>query len=252
MTTATRTHAQIAEARSEVLRAWRQPEFVLPTILFPPAFYLFFVVLMPMTRGGGEGLYFLATFGIFGATAPGLFGFGVGVAAERERGLLALKKASPMPASAYVLSKMAVSLVFAVAVVGLLHGLAAGLGGVRLPVATWAGLFLIQVFTTVPFALLGMIVGFRVSATAAAALVNMMFLGMAVLGGLWMPIFAFPDWLQSLAWALPTFHFGELALQSVGARPENLLWAHLAYCVVFTLAAFALALASFRAAFPSR
>ena len=42
------------------------------------------------------------------------------------------------------------------------------------------------------------------------------FFSLAVLGGLWMPLAMFPNWLQQVSVALPTYHLGALALQASG------------------------------------
>ena len=52
--------------------------------------------------------------------APGLFGFGVSLAMERENGLLTLKRAMPMPPYAYLVGKMVMAMVVAAGVLTLL------------------------------------------------------------------------------------------------------------------------------------
>ena len=49
----------------------------------------------------------MATYSVFGVMGPGLFGFGVGLAMDRERGLLTLKRVQPVPASALLLAQVA-------------------------------------------------------------------------------------------------------------------------------------------------
>ena len=100
------------EAKYEFLRVLRTPAFALPTLLFPPMFYLLFGLLL--NRGSDNAAHYLfATYSVFGVMAPSLFGFGVGVAIERERGWLALKRVAPMPPGAYLLAKMAMAMLFA-------------------------------------------------------------------------------------------------------------------------------------------
>jgi len=100
------------EAKYEFLRVLRTPAFALPTLLFPPMFYLLFGLLL--NRGSANAAHYLfATYSVFGVMAPSLFGFGVGVAIERERGWLALKRVAPMPPGAYLLSKMTMAMLFA-------------------------------------------------------------------------------------------------------------------------------------------
>ena len=49
---------------------------------------------------------------------PGIFGFGVGLAMERDQGLLKLKRAQPAPAGAHLFAKMVMSMVFAALAAG--------------------------------------------------------------------------------------------------------------------------------------
>src|SRR5215467_9467077 len=128
--------AYILEAKYEFLRVLRTPAFALPTLLFPPMFYLLFGLLL--NRGSADAAHYLfATYSIFGVMAPSLFGFGVGVAIERERGWLALKRVAPMPPAAYLLAKLAMAMLFAAIIYAVLASMAYGLGGVRLAAGRW-------------------------------------------------------------------------------------------------------------------
>ena len=51
---------------------------------------------------------------------------------------------------------------------------------------------------------------------AAVAVVNLVYLPMSVLSGLWMPLFAFPPLLQKLAVIWPAWHLGQMALGVIG------------------------------------
>ena len=68
-------------------------------------------------------------------------------------------------------------------------------------------------------------------------LVYFVFLAMAVLGGLWMPIAVFPAAMQFIAWALPSYHLGEMALMAAGQREAANLWLHAGPLALITLAA---------------
>jgi ABC-2 type transport system permease protein len=77
---------------------------------------------------------------------------------------------------------------------------------------------------------------------------NLLFLALAVVGGLWVPVFLFPGWLQVLAWAMPTHHLAELALAASGRDIAGSVLGHGAATLGFTLAfAAAVALAWRRA-----
>jgi len=60
---------------------------------------------------------------------------------------------------------------------------------------------------------------------------------MAVMGGLWMPIAVLPEVIQTIAWALPSYHLGELALMAAGQSDAANLWLHAGPLALITLAA---------------
>lgn len=210
-----RIHA--LESWYELLRTLRTPAFAIPSLIFPVAFYVIFAVLLPGEwRGYQKSAYLLATYGAFGVIGPALFGFGVGLAIEREHGWLELKRVSPMPAMAYFLAKISMSLVFGFAVLCLLTIAAVGFGGVRIAPGDWLKLAAVLMLGTAPFCALGLLIGTLVKGQAAVAIVNLVYLPMSVFSGLWMPIFAFPPLLQDLAVAWPAWHLGRMALGVVG------------------------------------
>lgn len=205
------------EAWYEFLRILRTPAFVLPTLAFPLVFYLMFAVVMPGQWGGyHKPTYLFATYCTFGVIGPALFGFGVGLAMERQQGWLELKRVSPMPAGAYFFAKIAMSLAFAFAVILVLSVAAMGFGGVRLGVGTWCLLAAALLLGTLPFCAFGLWIGTLVKGQAAVAVVNLIYLPMTLLSGLWIPLFVFPVLLQKLAVLWPAWHLGQMALGIVG------------------------------------
>ncbi len=98
----------------------RNPGFMLPILLFPTMFYLLFGIVMGKSEGADAARYLLASYGVFGVMSPGLFGFGISLALERDGGLLTYKRALPMPPGAYLLGKMLMAMVAAAIVIVLL------------------------------------------------------------------------------------------------------------------------------------
>jgi ABC-2 type transport system permease protein len=203
------------EARSEFLRVLRAPAFAVPTLVFPPMFYLLFGVLL----NGGHGKatsYLLATFGVFGVMAPGLFGFGVAMALDRERGFLALKRALPTPPGAMLLAKMAMAMVFAVMISIILMTIALTLGKVTLAPGQLLEMTLVNVLGVLPFCAIGLYIGTVVSGQGAPAVINILYLPMAFLAGLWMPLSMLPPLFAKLAPLWPAYHLAQIALSVVG------------------------------------
>ncbi len=143
--------AYLAEIRSECLRYLRMPSFLLPVMLFPAVFYMMFGVLLGGKSGPDAARYMLASYGTFGVMAPGLFGFGVSLAFERDGGLLTLKRALPMPPSAYLIGKMVMAMLAAVGVILLLLALALGVAHVPLSTGQCLRLLATGMFGVLPF-----------------------------------------------------------------------------------------------------
>ena len=166
---------------------------------------------------------------------PALFGFGVNIAAERETGQLELKRLSPMPAGAQITAKIAATTVYCAVSLVMLYSLGI-VAGVALDAAQWTAMILVHFLSIIPFSLIGIGIGYRFGQGAAVALANIVFLSLAVMGGLWFPIMAMPQVMQSAAWVLPSYHLGEIALMAAGQRNDGFLLLHVGPLLLITLA----------------
>ncbi|WP_422507856.1 ABC transporter permease [Stenotrophomonas sp. GZD-301] len=226
-----------AEIRCELRRAWRYPGFVVPSLLFPVLFYSLFGVLLGR---GYAPVYLLATYCVFGAMAPALFGFGVQLALDREGGLLTLKRALPMPPMAPLLARLLMTVLFAVLVATLLIAVAVAAG---VAVTPWAAVHLLAVaaFAALPMGAIGLLIGSHVGAGAAPAVVNLVYLPLALLSGLWLPLSMLPPLFTTLAPLWPTWHLAQLALPAMGQPAQGSAWVHVAVLLGITAVALALA-----------
>ena len=235
----------LLEARSEFLRMWRTPGAVIPMLAFPVMFYAFFGVMLAKGEHGMEqSMYSLAGLGSFGVMGPGLFGFGTGFAIDRGLGWLQLKRATPMPALAYLSAKLIMAMLFGAIVTLLLFSMAAFLAHVQLPPGRWLQLCVTLVLGSVPFCALGLAVGAWVKPAAAPATVSAIYLPMSFLSGLWMPLQFLPRAMQDFATLLPAYHLGRLAYTAVGAPGEIL--PHVLALAGFTAGFMALAARGYR------
>ncbi len=220
------THPYFAETGAELLKLVRAPEFILPTLILPTVFYTLFGVVM--ATGEGAPAYLLGTFGVFAVMGPALFGFGAGVAQERERGWLKLTRAVPAPVGGFLFAKTLATLTMAGLSLGLVYAVAAFAGGVSLPATTWMMMLGVHLLAAIPFLLIGLAVGFTFATNGAVAVANLLFLAFAVLGGLWFPVTVFPDFLKAAAFWMPSFHLAELALAVSGAAGTRSMVTHFA------------------------
>ncbi|MFK7957598.1 MAG: ABC transporter permease [Lysobacterales bacterium] len=234
-----RANVYLLEWRYEFLRLLRSPGFAIPSLAFPGAFYVLFALVLNIGgTQGGMATYLLASYGVFGVMGPGLFGFGVGIAIERSQGLMLLKFASPMPHSAYFLAKMLMTMTFGLVIIASLFFLALVFGGVNITLSVGLKLAFILLVGSIPFCAMGLMVGAWVNGQAAPPIINLMYLPMAAMSGLWFPLRIMPDALQSFAWVLPPFHLNQLATKTINMDAGYPVWMHVAALVVFTVVFF--------------
>jgi len=223
----------LREARFEFLRLLRTPAFSVPTLVFAPMFYLMFGVLL--NRGSaGAASYLMATYSAFGVMGPGLFGFGVGLAMDRERGLLTLKRVQPVPAAAVLLAKVGMSMIFAVCIGAMLLTLGTTLGGVDMSASQIALMLCVDVLGVMPFCALGLLLGTMLNGSGAPAVVNLIYMPMALLSGLWLPLHMLPSVVEKIAPLWPAWHLGQLALKIVGQDSGRPVGMHVAALLGFT------------------
>jgi ABC-2 type transport system permease protein len=230
------------EIRFELLKLSRNRSYLFSMIGFPVVFYLLFGVTNKSSAYQGHTIarYLLAGYSCFGAMGSSLFGIGAGLALERGHGWLEMKRASPMPAAAYLLAKLCVAITFACGITLLLTILGTAMAGVHITVLEGLGLLATIAGGVLPFASLGLVIGLLMPSNAAPGVINLIYLPLSFCGGLWMPIEVLPHWLQLVAHGLPSFWFARLAFRILGYHdgPPFLAWALLAaYAVVFLLAA---------------
>lgn len=233
--------AYFREMKFEFIKMLRTPAFSVPTLFFPVMFYVLFGVVLAPMMGPDAGLNTYVRFGVFSAMGPGLFGFGVSIAIEREFGLLKYKQALPQPTGAYLLGRAVMTMLFVAIIFVMLTILALTIGKTDLGFGQLVQLFFIDVLGALPFCAIGMYLGWILSGQGAPAVINFVFLPMAFLSGIFIPLQVFPQVLQSIAPVFPSYHLAQMAAQVAGKPFSGSFGMHVAVLVGVTLFFFLLA-----------
>ncbi|MFD0029197.1 ABC transporter permease [Streptomyces sp. NPDC055059] len=193
--------------RLEVRRTLRDTMFVIFGVGMPVMMYLLFTNL-------GENDPEWKTISMVGMAAYGAVGSalstGGGVAEDKTIGWLRQLRVTPMTPRQVVAGRAltgSVTVLPSIAAVLLAGGL---VNGVRLDVWQWAAVALLLWLGSIPFTLLGLGNGYRLTAQTTGVANMVCNLGLSVLGGLWFPIALFPGWLQSVSSYTPTNRFAQL------------------------------------------
>lgn len=192
----------------EVRRTLRDPGFVAGGVAVPVLMYLLFTNLGGGDAGGWRtgAMVGMAAYGAVGSA----LNTGGGVAEDRAIGWLRQLRVTPMRPHQVVLGR---TLTASVTVLPALTAvLAAGglVNGVRLAPWQWASLALLLWLGSVPFTLLGLGNGYRLTGQTTGVVNMVANLSLAVLGGLWFPLALFPEWLRTVSAYTPANRFAEL------------------------------------------
>lgn len=211
------------ELRNEALKMLRMPGYLLPTMCFPVVFYLMFGVAL--SKGGDPKVatYLMATYGTFGLLGATFFGLGMSLAIERGQGWLLLRRAMPTRPLLHFAARILVTAAIGGVVVLLLF-VAGASTRVDLPAATWLRLFATLALAAPPFAAIGLAFGQWLGPNSAPAVINLTYLPLSFLSGLWLPVTALPATLQKIAYFLPPYHASQLALAQLGYARETSIW----------------------------
>lgn len=224
-----------AHARAETVELLRYPGFVIPTICFPALFFVFF----GQAGSAGAAAAAMSSYAAFAVFGVVFFQFGVGIAQERSAPWQLFLRVLPVAPWQRLAARLCSATLFAVASAGVVIAVALGRSTVAVGGYDWVRLAVALAAGAIPFGLLGVALGYLLSARAALPIANLVYLGLSYLGGLWTG----PDGLHGVARAvspyLPTRQWSDLVVGAVGVgtwRPASLAWLT-AYAAAFALLA---------------
>ncbi|MFE7134843.1 ABC transporter permease [Streptomyces sp. NPDC057638] len=199
----------MAYARLEITRSLRDTGFVVFGIGLPVLMYLLLTNV-----GGTRGVDGWRTVSMVGMAAYAALGAalstGTGVAEDRSTGWLRQLSITPMRPGQVVLGRAITGSVVVLPAIVVVLAAGALANGVRLDAWQWVSVAVLLWLGALPFTLLGIGNGYRLSAQTTGVVNTALSLGLAVIGGLWFPVQMFPDWLATICEYTPAHLFAEL------------------------------------------
>ncbi|OPA74089.1 ABC transporter [Paenibacillus selenitireducens] len=216
----------IAQTKAESLRIIRSPFFLLFSIAMPLGFYFLFTSL-----NGADKSIQSTTWGVFSLmsmTAFSLIGtavsqFGIRLSFEHQDGWVRLLRLTPLTPAVWLGSKLVAQMVIQLIVISVIF-LSAGLvHDIQLSGGQWISCGLWLWMGSLPFLALGALLGTLKNANTAIAIGNILQMGLAIMGGLWMPLSTLPQWMQSIGEWLPSHRYANGAWNMVaGNTPASM------------------------------
>lgn len=208
----------------EVRRALRDPGFLVFGAGMPVLMYLLFTNIGVSSGPDSDewrtaSMVGMAAYGALGAAVS----TGTGIAEDKSHGWLRQLRVTPMLPRQVVLGRAITGSVtvlpalFAVLLAGAL------VNGVRMPLWQWPVLIVLLWAGALPFTLLGIGNGYRLTAQTTGVLNVATLMGFSVIGGLWFPLELFPGWLRSAARFTPANRFADLGWSTTAGNAPGLL-----------------------------
>jgi ABC-2 type transport system permease protein len=221
-------------ARVRTLELLRYPGFSVPTVLFPTILFLAWG-----SRTGMPSALAMVSYAAFAVVGVAFFQFGVGIAAERMSPWHIFLRVLPAPPAVHLGARIASAMVFGLAAAALVVAAALATSDARLAPARWPLFAFVLLLGSVPFALLGIAIGYWLTPRGALPVANLLFLSLSYAGGLLAGAENLPPALREISESLPTRLWGELlaAAAGLGPWPSGNVAALAAYVFAFGLLA---------------
>jgi len=230
----------VSQSWFEVRRNFRNRQFIFSSLLMPIIFYFIFLKVDGANQqvdGTSWKAYFLMSMSAFSVIGSSLFSLSSRIAYERTQGWFTLVRTTPLSSNAYVFGKIVAQWITMALSVALIFVIGGWSQAISLAPGQWLGVWLWLTFGALPFMALGLLIGVAINVEATYLIANILYLVLAVLGGLWFPIQIMPATMQHIAKWLPTYRFAHVAwntIAGVNIQASDLLIVG-GYTVVFLL-----------------
>jgi ABC-2 type transport system permease protein len=225
------------EFRAQQRLFWRNREAAFFTFLLPVIFFLVFGSIYgnsTITKEHLRAAPFLQAGMIgYGVASTAFAGLAISVVVRRESGVLKRVRGTPLPPAVYLLAVLLSTFVVFLIEATTIIVIGRVLFSVPLP-DRLLSLFVALVIGSASFAALGLgLTGFVRSAEGSSAVINFVYLPMALISGTFFTPRDYPGFLRAIADVLPLTYFTKL-LRNVMVRDHH-LWSELGSLAVVAL-----------------
>ncbi|MCC5580060.1 ABC transporter permease [Microtetraspora sp. AC03309] len=197
--------------RLELIRSVRDGGYIVFGVVMPVVMYLLFTNL-GLAQGDKHdaAIFTMVSMAAYGALGSA-FNNGSGIAEDRAAGWLRQLRLTPMTPAQVVAGKVATGVLGVVPSIAAVLLTGALVNHVTLTPGQWLEIIVLLWVGTIPFSLLGLGNGYRLTGQTAAMANLATMLGLSILGGLWIPATGFPGWLRAISEWTPSNSYAALS-----------------------------------------
>lgn len=220
-------------ARAEINRLRRNRRYFLFTLALPVVLFLIVGKQGKSAYGVNFTAYYMVAMATFGAFSGALNGNAIRISEERKLGWIRQLRLTPLPANAYVIAKLLVSMATTVPSVVIVLLLGRFYGGVHLAAWEWIVIAVVVWLGSMIFAALAVAIGYRFPPDQVQPIAMLVYFTFTILGGIWFPLGGV---LQRIGEVTPTYQAVKISTDVIGGTSVP---AGLAVGLVIWLAIFA-------------
>jgi ABC-2 type transport system permease protein len=197
----------------ELKRMLRNRRTVIFTLVLPAALLLSFGGQDGWDEKAGSGnvaAYILISMAMYGAALTSA-ATGSAVAMERALGWSRQLRLTPLNPVVYILIKTLVALVMGGIAIATVNVVGILVGKADMPAGVWVASAVVALVCTLTFAALGVFVGYVVPGENAMQILGPGLALLSFLGGLFIPLDQYADWVREIAYWTPMYGVAEVA-----------------------------------------
>jgi ABC-2 type transport system permease protein len=203
----------VAFARFEIRRTLRDSRFLLFLVAMPALLYLLLAGFTSSGRQDGlpAPVAFMVAMMCYATIGSACYAIGPPLAAERARGWIRQLRIMPLAGTAWLAVKLLQGALLILPGITVVAATAAITHSLDLTPARWAALAAVLLAGSLPFTVLGLVIGQALEGQTANSATLFTVLGLAFAGGLLIPDSQLPHALQHAAAVLPSRQLANLA-----------------------------------------
>ena len=229
----------ILQSKAELIRVLRNRYYIFWSLLIPILFYFLFTRLVnrDIPNASEWQAHYLMSMAAFSVMGSAIMSLGIRLVSEQTNGWSTYMRLTPLSSQTFFLAKMSGQIFIHILSVIVIFIAGFVINGVSLDAWQWltSGLWLIA--GSIPFLAIGTLIGCIKKIDTASGFSNLLYLLLAMAGGMWTPIDHMPTIVRKIAEWLPSYHYGNGAWEIIrGRMPEwNSIYILIGYLFLFMI-----------------
>ncbi|KLV26044.1 ABC transporter permease [Niallia circulans] len=205
------------QSKAEIVRTLRNKYYIFWSLLIPVLFYFLFTNIFTAPRDDEAlwNVHYLMSMTTFSIMGSSIMTLGIKIVEEKAEGWTIFLHITPLSQFAYFGAKMVAQTVIHLFSIMVIFTAGVLINAVHLSFSQWVLCGIWILFGSLPFLALGTIVGNIKKVETASGISNLLYMSMAITGGMWMPIDVFPSFMQQVAKWVPSYHFANGAWEII-------------------------------------